>query len=304
MQFDLSHQAPGEEARLWVPYPVSDPYQRISDVRITSTAEETAVYTDRVFSTPMLHASWPAGTGRRTLTFSYRVDRTERRHPDLPATEAAWNPADFAPWLAPTRLAPLDGPVKALADRITVGRTTVLAKARAIYDWTCENTYRNPDTRGCGAGDVCKLLEDPGGKCGDLSSIYVALCRAAGVPARHVLGLRLGGEDITTWQHCWTEFYLPGTGWVAADPADVRKGMLKRGLGRGAPVPADLREKFWAGVDADRVRVGMGRDLILNPPQAGEPLNYLMYPFAQVGGATLDWLDPETFRYTITYTPG
>ena len=52
------------------------------------------------------------------------------------------------------------------------------------------------------------------------------------------------------------------------------------------------------------MRVGVGRDLVLNPPQAGAPLDYLMYPFAQVGGATLDWLDPETFRYTIRYTPG
>ena len=62
--------------------------------------------------------------------------------------------ADYAPWLAPTHLAPLDGPVKTLADEITTGKNTVLAKARAIYDWTCDNTYRNPETRGCGAGDV------------------------------------------------------------------------------------------------------------------------------------------------------
>ena len=306
MQFDLSHQPAGEEARLWIPYPVSDSHQRISEVRIAGTADETAVYTDQQFSTPMLHARWPAGKENRTLTFSYRVERMERRHPDLTRPETPWDPADYAPWLAPTRLAPLDGPVKALADKITAGKTTVLSKARAIYDWTCDNTYRNPETRGCGAGDVCQLLEDPGGKCGDLSSIYVTLCRAAGVPARHVLGLRQGSkatQDITTWQHCWAEFYLPGTGWVAADPADVRKGMLKRGLGRYDPVPEDLREVFWAGVDAARIRVSVGRDLTLNPPQAGDPVNYLMYPFAQVGGTTLDWLDPKTFRYTITYQP-
>ncbi len=26
-----------------------------------------------------------------------------------------------------------------------------------------------------------------------------------------------------------------------------------------------------------------------------------MYPFSQVGEKTLDWLNPETFKYTITY---
>ena len=105
----------------------------------------------------------------------------------------------------------------------------MLEKARAIYDWTCENTYRDPDTRGCGKGDVCALLKKPGGKCTDISSVFVALARAAGVPAREIFGIRLGKkaeEDITGWQHCWAEFYLPGYGWVPADPADVRKAML------------------------------------------------------------------------------
>jgi hypothetical protein len=26
-----------------------------------------------------------------------------------------------------------------------------------------------------------------------------------------------------------------------------------------------------------------------------------MYPYAEVGGRILDWLDPATFQYTITY---
>ena len=61
-----------------------------------------------------------------------------------------------------------------------------------IYDWTCENTYRDPKTRGCGAGDVCALLKNPGGKCADIHSVFVALARAAGVPAREVFGIRWG----------------------------------------------------------------------------------------------------------------
>ena len=59
---------------------------------------------------------------------------------------------------------------------------------------------------------------------------------------------------------------------------------------------------FWGGIDPYRVKLGEGRDLVLNPRQAGAPVNYLMYPYAQVGAKTLDWLDPKTFRYTIHYT--
>ncbi len=303
-EVDLSEKAPGQPARLWLPYPVSDEHQTISDVRVQGDFDEAAVYTDKVHGTPMVHARWDSARTSRRLTFSFAVTRNEVLRRDIPKQEAAWDPRDYAPYLAATSLGPTDGPVKALAEKIVAGKSGVLEKARAVYDWTCENTYRNPDTRGCGDGDVCRLLENPGGKCADIHSVFVALARAAGVPSREVFGIRQGKkseEDITTWQHCWAEFYLPGYGWVPVDPGDVRKGMLTEKLELSDGRTAELRKYFWGGIDAYRVKLGQGRDLILGPPQDGKPVNYLMYPFAQVGGETLDWLDPKTFRYTIRY---
>ncbi|HFQ88762.1 MAG TPA: transglutaminase domain-containing protein, partial [Desulfobulbus sp.] len=184
------------------------------------------------------------------------------------------------------------------------GRTTVLAKARAIYDWICDNMYRDPKTRGCGAGNVCALLKRPGGKCTDIHSVFVALCRAAGVPAREIFGIRQGKkdvQDITTWQHCWAEFYLPGYGWVPVDPADVRKMMLKYNLGPDDPGTREYRKYFWGAWDPYRVQLAVGRDIRLNPPQQGPPLNTFGYPYAEIGGRVLDWLDPATFRYHFTF---
>ncbi len=223
---------------------------------------------------------------------------------NLSGKEPAWNPADYAEYLAPTSMGPVDGEVKKLAESIVKGKKTVLEKARAIYDWTCENMYRDPATVGCGKGDVCELLKKPGGKCTDISSVYIALARAAGVPAREVFGVRLGKkaeEDITTWQHCWVEFFLPGTGWVPVDPADVRKAMLVEKLGLGDAKTRAYREYFWGGIDPYRFKIASGRDVVLNPPQAGAPLNTFGYPYAEVGGQVLDWYDPKGFSYRISY---
>lgn len=210
---------------------------------------------------------------------------------------------DYAFYLKSTSLSPTSGPVKALAEKITAGKTTVLSKAHAIYDWIIENMYRDPATYGCGRGDVCSLIEKPGGKCADIHSMFVALARASGVPAYEVFGLRLTkkrSEDISTWQHCWAEF-VPGYGWAPVDPADVRKAMLTEKLELKDPKTSELRQYYWGSIDPYRVRVGLGRDLTLNPPQNGNPVNYLMYPFAQVGEETIDSLNPQTFKDKITF---
>ena len=305
MTVDLSARGTKEAAELWIPYPVSDQDQNITDIKISGDYSTSAVYTDSTYSTPMLYAKWEKGFAGRKLTFTFQAKRNEVIRRDFPTKEAAWDPADYAQYLAPTKFAPIDGDVWLLAAKITSGKRSVLEKARAIYDWTCENTFRDPKTKGCGAGDVCALLKNPGGKCADIHSVFVALARAAGVPAREVFGIRMGKkerEDITGWQHCWAEFFLPGYGWVPVDAADVRKAMLTENLKLADAKTAEYRSYFWGGIDPYRVKLSVGRDLILNPPQPGGPVNYLMYPFAQVGGEIIDWLDPATFKYNIIYT--
>jgi transglutaminase-like putative cysteine protease len=304
VEVDLSKQEAGKETKLWIPYSVSDRNQSVTDVKVTGDFAASAVYTDQVNGTPMLFARWDKDATSRKLSYSFAVERQEIQVKNLPATEPAWNKAEYAEYLKPTSLGPIDGEVKKLADSITKGKKIVLEKAKAIYDWTCENTYRDPATVGCGKGDVCALLKKPGGKCTDISSVYIALARAAGVPAREVFGVRLGKkaeEDVTTWQHCWVEFLLPGFGWVTVDPADVRKAMLVEKLELKDAKTREYREYFWGGVDAYRFKVAAGRDLVLNPPQAGAPLNTFGYPYAEVGGKVLDFYEPKGFSYKILY---
>lgn len=304
MEVDLSAQAQGQSARLWLPYPVSDRNQLISDIQIEGDYSTIGVYTDRTYGTPILYAEWPEKAVSRKLTFSFKVERQEIQRGALPVREPAWNPADYAEYLKATSLGPTDGVVKELADSIIKEKKTVLEKAKAIYDWTVENMYRDPETLGCGKGDVCLLLQKPGGKCTDISSVFIALARAAGVPAREVFSVRLGKkpqQDVTTWQHCWAEFFLPGYGWVSVDPADVRKMMLVEKLDLKDDKTKSYRDYFWGNIDPYRVVIAHGRDVVLNPAQQGPALNTFGYPYAEVGGLPIDFYDPSKFVYRISY---
>lgn len=304
IEVDLSGQEQGKEAKLWLPYAVSDAEQSISDVKISGNFAESAVYTDKVNGTPILYARWPKEAVSRKISYTFSASRAEVIRRDFPTGIACLDPAGFVKELAPTTLGPVTGEVKRLADEITANKKGALKKAEAIYNWVCSNMYRDPATKGCGKGDVCELLKKPGGKCTDISSVFVALCRAAGIPAREIFGIRLGKkaeEDITGWQHCWAEFFVPGYGWVPADPADVRKAILTENLKPGDPKIEQYRKYFWGGIDQYRIKIASGRDLVLNPPQAAQPLNTFGYPYAEIGGKPVDWLEPKSFRYQITY---
>ncbi len=87
---------------------------------------------------------------------------------------------------------------------------------------------------------------------------------------------------------------------MQVDPADVRKIMLKKDL--------DLKEAkpyidyFFGAVDEYHVAlVREGRDMVLSPPQDAGPLNYFMYPYAEVGGKPLDYFDPKAFAYSVKF---
>jgi hypothetical protein len=61
----------------------------------------------------------------------------------------------------------------------------------------------------------------------------------------------------------------------------------------------ERHDYYFGHLDAARVAFAMGRDLVLKPPQKGEPLNYLIYPYAEIDGAAVPQNEIKTkFSYT------
>jgi transglutaminase-like putative cysteine protease len=92
-----------------------------------------------------------------------------------------------------TLLIAVDGIVRDTA-KAAVGNTkSVVENAQKMFDWVVQNAYREPKVRGFGESDIAVMLEsgNPGVKCVDLNALFVSLCRAVGLPARDVYGLRL-----------------------------------------------------------------------------------------------------------------
>ena len=100
--------------------------------------------------------------------------------------------------------------IKRIAEQIATESKDPLEFARNAYLYVSENyKYLNPNT---GLTPLTKLLQDGGGDCGNLSSIYISLLRNRGIPARHLAAMRPDGS----W-HYWADFYLENYGWIPVD---------------------------------------------------------------------------------------
>lgn len=298
-EFKLNVPEDAKTVKLWIPYPMSDGNQDITDVKITGNFSYSGIYRDAEYGNTILYAQWDGYSEERIMTYSFKVNRKEQVTKDFPEKELKFSSKEMEKYLKPARMLSLDGKVKDYSLKITKGKKTILERARAIYDWIVENMYRDQNVKGCGFGEVDRLLETRGGKCADIHSVFVALARASGMPAREVFGIRIpkGKEgDMTKAQHCWAEFYLPGYGWVVVDPADVRKAILVQKITLEEARP--LRKYYFGAVDENRIAFGTGRDIILNPKQKGEPLNYFMYPYAEADGKTLN---EDLYGFNIGY---
>lgn len=65
------------------------------------------------------------------------------------------------------------------------------------------------------------VLERGNGSCSEYSFVYIAMCRAASLPARYAGSVAIRGDDAS-WDdvfHRWVEVYLPNYGWIPVDPS-------------------------------------------------------------------------------------
>jgi transglutaminase-like putative cysteine protease len=304
-----------DTTRLWVPAPTNATYQRLVDLEIETNASKVLLTKDDVYQAPIVYLEFQSGSEKKFAEVSFYVEiwnRDSINWKTLPSNNTKI-PEDVAFYLKPTQHIQTDGIVKEYADKITKGAKTDLQKAKAIYDWVVENTFRDPKVLGCGVGDVKSMLESGyfGGKCTDINSLFVALCRASGIPAREIFGLRVLTSklsegiskvqgDATKAQHCRAEFYLGK--WIPADPADVRKLMLEEKLDLNHPKVKRIRNFMFGGWDVHWVAFNYARDFQLKPPMSsGEFLNEFMYPVAEVEGKMINkfTLTFEYSKYTV-----
>lgn len=163
-------------------------------------------------------------------------------------------PAEFAEWTAPTAKINSDSPeIIRLASSLVEGEDDLYMAVFKIANFT--KNYIRYDINS--AGEVKSslwILNNKNGVCGDISSFFIALCRALNIPVKYVTGVAYSTVTDTKQfvPHAWAEVYFPGAGWIPFDPTFGEFGYVD---------PSHIKLKEYIDVDSPSVNYEWrGRD--------------------------------------------
>jgi len=273
----LTIPAGADRFQFWMPVAHADAFQEIELLEVEAPVRysmETGANSNQI----LYIGKAPGGADRMPVKLRFRVTRRERIVPTIASGggSASLTEQERSRYLQSERLVPLDDTIHKWAREVVDAghANTDLEKARAIYNHVVATVKYDKSGKGWGRGDIYYACENRRGNCTDFHAIFIGYARAVGVPARFTIGFPVPaqrGQGRIAGYHCWAEFFAQGIGWVPVDASEASKDPSRR-------------EYFFGALDENRVEFSRGRDLVLNPPQQGEPLNYFIFPYAEIDG--------------------
>lgn len=266
----INELAAGATARIWLPVAQTNYDQTVEFVEAKTPTRPTFT-TEKQFGNRVLYLEARANEqGEIPLDVVYRVTRSELKQER--AEPVGHGPLDK--FLQGNQFIPVDGRIlqqlKGQADL----PSDELPRVRQLYDLVDGMMkYDKPTGQPWGRGDAVWACDSKYGNCTDFHSVFIGACRDLKIPAQFEMGFPLPektGAGNVDGYHCWAKFAHQGH-WIPVDISEADKH-------------PELKEYFFGNLTADRVQFSVGRDLELEPAPANGPVNFLVYPYVEVGG--------------------
>lgn len=233
-KFDNGDISKIKSLELNLPIPGDWPEQRIGDVMVEGAGHfklrnsEGPGRIARSFYHHLGNHRPPAPGKSRTLSVRYtlsckEIQADKKRLASMTFPAYAKHKKTYRYYTRSEKLIEADDPqIVAVANRISRQTKGPYHFAKAAYEFVIDHVEYTSPTPAWGA-TAC--LKNGKGDCGQYAALFVAICRAGGIPARPVAGCWATGTN--QW-HCWAEFQLPGVGWLPADPTHGEHSDAKR----------------------------------------------------------------------------
>jgi transglutaminase-like putative cysteine protease len=264
---------PGQVARVWIPAP---PVSAEQDVAVVSKElpGKKLFGRDPTYNNLILFVEAKADEdGQIPLKMVYKVTRREVRTDGKKGIAKMDADKLILRFLQADAKVPITGkPLELIkgkklpADQVSQGRV--------LYDVVNKHMKYAKDTPGWGQGDAVWACGSGRGNCSDFHSLFISLARSRKLPSKFEMGFPLpekrGAGEVPGY-HCWAWFRPKDQGWIPVDISEANKN-------------PKLTDYYFGNLTEDRMQFSTGRDITLVPKQAGPPLNFFIYPYAEVDG--------------------
>jgi transglutaminase-like putative cysteine protease len=123
-----------------------------------------------------------------------------------------------------------DSNVIAQANELAAGKDDLFEVVFNLASWVEQNIEYDINTLTAKSSQKSSwVLENKEGVCDEMTSLFIAMCRSLGIPARFVTGMTYSNSPLFSepWQaHGWAEVYFPDYGWVSFDPTFGEYGYI------------------------------------------------------------------------------
>jgi len=287
-QFHYTVEVPassnGEEfISLWIPYPTEDQFQRVLSFKVESPLPYR-ITREKQFGNKMIYIEGKRGASPLNIRFTYVIERDPYKgiKKELLAELDFSDPKDF---LTPLSNLPGYDQITKIAKLRSKGLSDQKEVIENFYAYIIQSMKYDKSGKGWGRGDPIWACENKRGNCTDFHSLFISLAREKNIPARFKMGVPVPSntaEGEILGYHCWAEVYDASFGWTPLDASEAKKS-------------GKIREYF-GNLPSDRIEFSQGRNITLNPSQKGKPLNYFIYPYAEIEGKEISGIK-KTFTF-------
>lgn len=263
--------ADAKNVRGWFWMPEDRPEQRVLEFRVTEAPASLRITRDPRYGRSWLHAETAASDKPMRIVTEFKVlRRSVSGMADAkkagPMTEE--HRRVFAAELQlDEKHMEVTPEIRKVANQLAGKETNPVLQARKFFQYVIDKSDHyskfGPMPKGLCLGSAKECMLGTGDCCTDQHALFIALCRARGIPCRLMYGSRLKpeneGKDFDPGYRCWPNFFAPGLGWVPLD------------ISSADTAPADRAGEWFGGLDENRLEWAEGRDFDLEPRSAVRP---------------------------------
>ena len=214
-----------KKLQVWLPIPVSDFGQEVSDSKLTSFPMqlEPNIANESAYGNRFAYFEFASPQGAQIIRHQFQIKVYELRWNLDPAAVrqvTAW-PASFDKYRkGDSQSVLVNDRFTKLLDEIIPTRSTPFQDLGNVMTWVQNNVEYDHIDASLRA-DAAQVLTKRRGHCSDYHSFCASLGRALGVPTRVTYGINAFPKNSPS--HCKLEAYMAPYGWVSFDVSETQK---------------------------------------------------------------------------------